>query len=102
MGDLAASFVLADAISSIQRFVSIFIWVYTLMILAYILLSWFRLPYSPLLSNIQRFLHDVCNPYLRLFRRIVPAIGPLDLSPMVAIIVLGILNSLITAGLGRL
>jgi len=72
-----------DATSSVQAFVTVFIWVYTLLILVYVIMSWFQLPYS--LSGVQRFLRDVCEPYLRLFRRIVPPIGALDLSPMVAI-----------------
>ena len=35
-------------------------------------------------TALQRFLYDVCEPYLRLFRAILPPLGPLDLSPMVA------------------
>ena len=79
---------LADAVDSIQRFVDVFVLVYILLIFAYILTSWFRMPYSPWLNRIQRFLYDVCEPYLRIFRRFVPQIGPLDLSPMVAVLVL--------------
>ncbi len=86
---------LADAADSVVSFVNVFITVYILLILAYVLTSWIRLPYSPWLNRIQRFLYDVCEPYLRLFRRIVPPIGPLDLSPMVAIIVLVIAQQLI-------
>jgi uncharacterized protein YggT (Ycf19 family) len=79
---------LADAIDSVQRFVDVFVLVYILLIFAYILTSWFRMPYSLWLNRIQRFLYDVCEPYLRIFRRFVPQIGPLDLSPMVAVLVL--------------
>jgi YggT family protein len=75
----------ADALS---RFIWVFVSVYVLLIFAYILTSWVRLPYSPWLNRIQRFLYDVCEPYLRIFRRFVPAIGPLDLSPIVAVITL--------------
>ena len=74
---------LLDAISSAQTFVTVFIWVYTLLIFAYVITSWIQLPYS--LSGVQRFLRDVCEPYLRLFRRILPPLGPLDLTPIVAI-----------------
>jgi uncharacterized protein YggT (Ycf19 family) len=52
------------------------------------LTSWIRLPYSPWLNRIQRFLYDVCEPYLRIFRRLLPSFGPLDLSPMIGLIVL--------------
>jgi uncharacterized protein YggT (Ycf19 family) len=94
---VADSVVLADAISSIQSFVSVFVGVYILLIFAYIITSWIRLPYSPTLNRIQRFLYDVCEPYLRLFRRFLPSLGPLDLSPIVAVFVLIILNQVIVA-----
>jgi uncharacterized protein YggT (Ycf19 family) len=90
----AASILLADWVSSVQNFVQVFVWVYVLLIFAYVLMSWIRLPYSIWLSRIQRFLYDVCEPYLRLFRRILPPLGPLDLSPMVAVIVLFIAGRL--------
>ena len=88
MGVSAGFALLADAVDTIGSFVDVFVAVYILLIFAYILTSWIRLPYSPWLNRIQRFLYDVCEPYLRIFRRFVPQIGPLDLSPMVAVIVL--------------
>ena len=91
MGDTANLTLLADAISSAKSFVWAFAAVYTFIIFAYILSSWVRMPYSPWLNRIQRFLYDVTEPYLRLFRRILPSMGPLDLSPMVATIALWIL-----------
>jgi YggT family protein len=91
MGATANLTLLADAISSAKSFVWAFAAVYTFIIFAYILSSWVRMPYSPWLNRIQRFLYDVTEPYLRLFRRILPSMGPLDLSPMVATIVLWIL-----------
>jgi YggT family protein len=87
---------------SLVTFVDVFIWVYTLLLFAYILTSWIRLPYSPWLNRVMRFLYDVCEPYLRIFRRIVPAVGPLDLSPMVAIFVLFIGRSILVSLLERL
>jgi YggT family protein len=92
---VADSAVLLDAISSIQSFVGVFIAVYILLIFAYIITSWIRLPYSPTLNRIQRFLYDVCEPYLRLFRRFLPPLGPLDLSPIVAVFSLIILREII-------
>jgi YggT family protein len=89
MGAQVAAFrLLFDTVDSIQSFVHVFIYVYILVIFVYILTSWIPLPYSPALSRVQRFLYDVCNPYLRLFRRVLPPLGPLDLSPVVAVIVL--------------
>lgn len=87
MGASVASFrLLLDAVSAVQSFVTVFIVVYTLLIFAYVITSWIRLPYA--LHGVQRFLHDVCEPYLRLFRRALPPLGPIDLSPIAAIAVL--------------
>jgi len=99
MGDTASSMLLFDAVGVIQSFVNVFIGVYILVILLYIITSWIRLPYSPTLNRIQRFLYDVCEPYLRIFRRFVPPIGPLDLSPMIAVIVLIILQRIVASAL---
>jgi uncharacterized protein YggT (Ycf19 family) len=85
-----------DAISRIETFVSVFATVYGLVIIAYIITSWIRMPYS--LNPVQRFLYDVCEPYLRLWRRMLPlTVGPMDLSPIVAIIALGIVAKIVIA-----
>jgi uncharacterized protein YggT (Ycf19 family) len=86
---------LADAVSAIQNFVHVFILVYVLLIFVYILSSWFQLPYRPWLYRIRGFLSDVCEPYLRFYRRILPPLGPLDLSPIVAVFVLVLVDQLI-------
>ena len=83
---------LADAISTAESFVKILTYVYMACIFAYIISSWIPLPYNVWLNRVQRFLYDVSEPYLRLFRRVLPSMGPLDLSPMIAIIVLGLLD----------
>ena len=54
-----------------------------------------RLPYARWSSAVLEFLRDVCEPYLRLFRRFIPPLGPLDLSPIVAIIVLQIVGGIV-------
>jgi YggT family protein len=86
---------LADAVSQVQTFVNVFAIVYSLVILLYIITSWLRLPYSPWLSRIQRFLYDVSEPYLRLFRRLLPSMGAIDLSPAIGLIVLGLLATVV-------
>jgi YggT family protein len=93
---------LFDAIDSVQNFIYVFVVVYTILILAYIITSWVRLPYSPWLNRLQRFLYDVCEPYLRLWRRILPTFGPLDLSPMVGVAFLYLLLAVLNSILGRL
>ena len=76
---------LLDTISKIQLFVDVFAGVYVIALFLYILTSWVRLPYS--LQPVQRFLYDVCDPYLRFWRRLLPfAVGPMDFSPIVAIL----------------
>jgi YggT family protein len=84
-----------DAVSSVTTFLYVFTLIYTLTIFAYILTSWLRLPYSPTLNRIQRFLYDVCEPYLRIFRRFLPSFGGLDLSPMIGVIVLWIVEQIV-------
>ena len=95
-----ASILLFDAIDAIRSFIDVFIGVYVLLIFAYILTSWIRMPYS--LNRLQRFLYDVCEPYLRLYRRVLRPIGPLDLSPIVAVVVLIVLRTVVVNLLGRI
>jgi YggT family protein len=102
MGGTASISLLADTVDSLQRFVWVFAVVYSLVIFAYIITSWLRLPYSPWLNRVQRFLYDVSEPYLRLFRRLLPNMGPLDLSPWVATIVLWLLAWVVMNLLGLL
>jgi YggT family protein len=103
MGATVATVLVARTAASWARsFVDVFIYVYILLIFAYILTSWFRLPYSVWLSRIQRFLYDVCDPYLRLFRRVLPPLGPVDLSPMVAVLLLYLVKRVLDALIGRL
>jgi len=98
---MSGQLVLGDAISQIENFVTVFISVYILVLFAYIITSWFRLPYSVWLNRIQRFLYDVCEPYLRIFRRFLPSLGPLDLSPIIAIFSLYIIRIVIISILER-
>jgi YggT family protein len=66
--------------------------VYTWLLIIRILLSWVRHnPYQPVI----RFIYEVTEPFLGLFRRIIPPIGPLDLSPIVAFFVLQLIRQLV-------
>jgi YggT family protein len=95
MGWSATFVLLADAITSVATFVNVFIALYGLVLFAYIITSWLRLPYSPTLNRIQRFLFDVCEPYLRLFRRLLPSAGAIDFSPILAFVALGLIDRLL-------
>jgi YggT family protein len=79
--------------------------VYLVLIFIRILTSWIpRMPYNRYLAAFLQFVSDVTDPYLNIFRRFLPVVrlgpGALDLSPIVATIVL-ILVSSIVAGLIR-
>jgi uncharacterized protein YggT (Ycf19 family) len=92
---VSATIPLASALSFVGNLAVTFCYVYLLLILLYVISSLVQLPYSIWLSRIQRFLYDVCEPYIRLFRRILPPLGPLDLSPFVASLVLVAIATLI-------
>ena len=89
--------------NDVARYVYTLALVYAVLIFIRILLSWFRLPYSRWLNVFLEFVTDVTDPYLNLWRRFLPLVrigpGAIDLSPMVATIVLllvaGIVSSLI-------
>jgi YggT family protein len=90
-----------DAVGAVQRFIVVFTTVYAFTLILYVLTSWVQLPYS--LRPVQRFLYDVCEPYLRFWRKRLPlAVGPIDLSPMIAIIALGVLAELLVWILNRI
>ena len=89
-----------DAREKIADFLSTLIGVYTVCIFAWIVVSLVfslgaRIPYNRFLNAVLDFLRDVSEPYLRIFRRLGLRIGPLDLSPIVAILALQILGGIL-------
>ena len=84
----------------IANYVEALFLVYILLIFVYILLNMMfslglRPPYTRWVDAVMNFLRDVCEPYLRLFRRFIPPIGMFDLTPMIAIILLYIVETLV-------
>jgi YggT family protein len=84
----------------IANYVQALFLVYILLIFVYILLNMMfslglRPPYSRWTDAVMNFLRDVCEPYLRIFRRFIPPIGMFDLTPMIAIILLYIVETLV-------
>jgi YggT family protein len=86
--------------SNVADYVQALFTVYIVLIFAYILLNLLfsfgmRPPYSRWSDMVLNFLRDCSEPYLRLFRKFIPSIGAFDLSPMIAIILLYIVQSLL-------
>jgi YggT family protein len=86
--------------SDIANYVDKLFLVYLILIFARILLSWIpRMPYNRVLSSVVNFIHEVTDPYLNVFRRILPPVGgggfALDLSPIVGVFVLLIVQSIV-------
>ena len=84
----------------IAEFLSALIWVYTIIVIAWVISSFVfamgvRVPYSRPVNAVLDFLRNVTEPYLRIFRRLPLRIGPLDLTPIVAILVLRIVGGIV-------
>jgi YggT family protein len=91
---------LALSRQDVADYVAALFLVYIILILLRVLISWVpRMPYNPILRAVLDFVTETTDPYLNLFRRIIPPIGGgglgLDLSPMIGIIVLFVLRALV-------
>jgi YggT family protein len=86
----------------VAHYVSTLITVYIVLIFIRILMSYFRsIPYYRALDVFLRFVTEVTDPWLNLFRRFIPPVrmGPaaLDLTPMIAVFVLVVLGRVVTS-----
>ncbi len=86
--------------ADVADFLAALVAVYSLLIFAYVLMSLIfsfgvRVPYARWSDAILTFLRDVCEPYLSIFRRFIPMLGPLDISPIVGLLVLQIVGNII-------
>ena len=95
-----SALIIATTRSTIANYVYALFLVYSLIIIVYVLTSLVfslgvRVTYSRWSDSVLGFLRDVCEPYLSLFRRFIPMIGPLDISPIVALIVLQIVGGIV-------
>lgn len=70
---------------------------YGYILIVYVLMSWF--PISGVFEDIYRALAIICEPYLGIFRRVIPPIGAVDISPIVAFFVLSIIRGVIATAL---
>jgi YggT family protein len=97
--------VMAAANEQIADFLSALLLVYILIIVAHIILRLIfsfdvRIPYAAWSSAVIGFLRDVSEPYLQIFRRFIPPIGPVDVSAIVAIFVLSIVRAYVVPLIG--
>jgi YggT family protein len=95
---------LASTKSDIADFVSALFLVYIVLIFIRVLLSWIpRIPYHPVLRAVLDFVHQTTDPYLNLFRRILPPVGAggmaIDLSPIIAVVVLFVLQAVVVGAI---
>ncbi len=84
----------------IAGYVEALIDVYSLLLIAYVLIDFFfvvggRLPLNRVADGVLNFLRQVSEPYLNLYRRFIPLIGPLDISPLVGLLVLQLVGRLL-------
>jgi YggT family protein len=98
------TFVLAVTRDDVAGYVLTLTYVYFALILIRILMSWLpRMPYNRILDIFLTFVRDVTDPYLNLFRRFLPPVrigpGALDLSPIIATIVLLLVGQLVAAAI---
>lgn len=102
MTPVSTSIALASTRGQIADFVEALVLVYTLVIIAHILISivqsaGIRIPYNTFTSSVIGFLRDAAEPYLAFFRRFIPPLGPFDLSPIIAIILLRIVGGVVVS-----
>lgn len=74
--------------------------IYSTVIVVYVLMSWLRPSRGGIVFEIYRTLGTICEPWLGLFRRFIPPIGMVDISPIVAIVALSLISNLVWRLLG--
>jgi uncharacterized protein YggT (Ycf19 family) len=90
--------------SDIANYVGWVFYVYIIIIFVYILLNLLfstgvHPPYSRWSDAVLTFLRDTAEPYLRLYRRVIPSVGMFDFSPMIGIIVLYLLRYIVVSAI---
>jgi len=99
---MLAVLILASTRTQIAAYVNAVFVVYSILIVAYVLTSMIfslggKVPYNRAVNAVLEFLRDVSEPFLRIFRSFIPMIGPLDLSPIVALLTLNIVGAVVVS-----
>jgi YggT family protein len=92
--------ILALSRDDLADFVSALFLVYTLILVAYIVINLLfalgvRPPYNRWVDAVLTFLRDVSEPFLRPFRRLLPTFGGFDFSPIIAFLLLGFVGRIV-------
>ena len=82
-------------ITTVEQFVLSLYLVYLCLIFLYVIMSWLQLPYNIWIGRLRGFLHDTVEPVLRPIRAVLPPLGGFDLSPLVAILALGLIEQIV-------
>ena len=93
--------------AEVANYVDALFTVYLIMIITYIVLGWIQMfrpiPYNLPLRATTGFIEESVSPYLNIFRRVIPPIGGpgmgIDLSPMIGIILLFIVQGLVVGAI---
>jgi YggT family protein len=90
--------------SDIADFIQTLAFVYVILLIAYIFSQMYfafggRLPYAKWSSAVLDFLRQVADPFLAIFRRFIPTIGPIDISPIFAIIVVQLVAAVVAGAI---
>jgi len=86
--------------TEVAAYLNALLLVYSIIIVVHVLAQMIfslggRVPYSRWSDAILGFLRDVSEPYLALFRRFLPMLGPVDISPIVGLLVLYLVGGLV-------
>ncbi len=82
-------------ITTVEQFVLSLYLVYLCLIFIYVLMNWVQLPYNIWIGRLRGFLHDTVEPVLRPIRAVLPPLGGFDLSPLIAILALGLIEQIV-------
>jgi YggT family protein len=82
-------------INTVEQFVLSLYLVYLCLVFLYVIMSWVQLPYNVWIGRLRGFLHDTVEPVLRPIRAVLPPLGGFDLSPLILILGLGLIEQIV-------
>ncbi|HLK41943.1 MAG TPA: YggT family protein [Thermoleophilia bacterium] len=87
--------------TTLENFLQSLVLVYSLLIIIYVVMGFLTLPYNLWIGRIRGFLHDTVEPYLAMWRRVLPSVGGLDFSPLIGIIALQLVLQIVVVIINR-